>query len=241
MRTDRSLTVCRSLLFGGRGAGIWSPSISPWVWGLHLIPLNFPLGCGPGPDPPSISSLGVGLEGGVPSSLGGASFLEGVSPWWWVSSPGSASFWGKGASLAGGLLLGWGVPPSRGSPWQGSLPGRAVSLAGGSPSQGGASFWEGLLLGWGVSFLGVSFWGGLLLGGCLLPRGFSFLGVPPSLGCLLPGGGSIPACTEADPPMDRITDTSKIINLATTSLRPIITTIPQSWFKPQNHAMIFKL
>ena len=41
MRTDRSLTVCRSLLIGGGGEV-----------GLDLIPLNFPLGCGPGPDPP---------------------------------------------------------------------------------------------------------------------------------------------------------------------------------------------
>ena len=68
-------------------------------------------------------------------------------------------------------------------------------------------------------------------GGCLLPGG-----VPPSRGCLLPGGcpsggcllpggllpgGGIPACTEADPPVDRITDTSKNITLATTSLRQV--------------------
>ena len=37
-------------------------------------------------------------------------------------------------------------------------------------------------------------------------------------------GGGIPACTEADPPVDRITDTSKNITLATTSLRPVIRT-----------------
>ena len=62
-------------------------------------------------------------------------------------------------------------------------------------------------------------WGGLLgkevsfAGGCLLCQG-----VPPSW-----GGGSIPACTEADPrPVDRITDTSKNITLATTLLRPVI-------------------
>ena len=41
-------------------------------------------------------------------------------------------------------------------------------------------------------------------------------------GGLLEGGG-IPACTEADtPPVDRITDTSENITLATTSLRPVI-------------------
>ena len=47
MRTGRSLTVCHSLLLRGV---------------LDLIPLNFPLGCGPGSDPPSISPLGVGLD-----------------------------------------------------------------------------------------------------------------------------------------------------------------------------------
>ena len=60
MRTGRSLTVCHSLLLGGT-----------WIWS----PFNFPLGCGPGSDPPpfppwvwawiwspSISPLGVGLD-----------------------------------------------------------------------------------------------------------------------------------------------------------------------------------
>ena len=42
-----------------------------------------------------------------------------------------------------------------------------------------------------------------------------------------PGGG-IPACTEADPPVNRITHTSKNITLATTSLRPIINDTDQS-------------
>ena len=52
-----------------------SPSTFPLAVGLDLIPLNFPLGCGPGADPPqfppwlwactrspSTSPLGVGLE-----------------------------------------------------------------------------------------------------------------------------------------------------------------------------------
>ena len=30
--------------------------------GLDLIPLNFPLGCGPGPDPPQFPPLGVDLD-----------------------------------------------------------------------------------------------------------------------------------------------------------------------------------
>ena len=51
----------------------------------------------------------------------------------------------------------------------------------------------------------------------LLARGVSAAG-----GCLLGGGGGIPTCTEADPPVNRITDTSKIITLATTSFRPVI-------------------
>ena len=68
-----------------------------------------------------------------------------------------------------------------------------------------------------ISPLGVGLEGGFL------GRGVSLAGV-----CFLPGGGasflgggSIPACTEADPPVDRITDTSKNITLATTSLRPV--------------------
>ena len=65
----------------------------------------------------------------------------------------------------------------------------------------------------GVCYWGVSARGGVCLiqGGCL-PLG----------GCLLQG--SIPACTEADtplPPVNRITDTSKNITLATTSFRPV--------------------
>ena len=56
--------------------------------------------------------------------------------------------------------------------------------------------------------------GGFCSGGCLLPGGG---------GCLL---GGIPACTEADTPaVNRITDTSKNITLATTSLQPVIMNI----------------
>ena len=186
MRTGRSLTVRRSLLLGG-GAWIWPPSISPLGVGLDLMPLNFPLGCGPGSDPPqfppwewawiwspSISPLGVGLDWiplnfclGCGPGRGGCLLLGGVS------FLGGAAFWG-------------------------------VSLAGVFSFPGDASFWE-------VSFLGEC----LLLGGLLR-------GVPPSWGVPPSGGGCIPACTEADsPPPDRITDTSKNITLATTSLRPV--------------------
>ena len=66
-------------------------------------------------------------------------------------------------------------------------------------------------------------------GGCLLPGGVCSGGVCYG-GCLLLGGGGIPACTEADtPPVDRITDTSKNITLATTSLRPVINKFSESF------------
>ena len=96
MRTSRSLTVCQSLLLGEGGH-----SISPLGVGLDLIPLNFPLGCGPGPDPPQFPPW-VWAWRGVPPSWGVS--LEGVPPSW-------------GGCLLGGkcLLLGRGG----GSPWQG--------------------------------------------------------------------------------------------------------------------------
>ena len=78
---------------------------------------------------------------------------------------------------------------------------------------------------------------------CILPRGASFPactasfpgGLPsqhalclsqgglPSQHALLlsQGGASFPACTETDPPVNRMTDTSKKITLATTSLRSV--------------------
>ena len=144
--------------------------------GLDLIPLNFPLGCGPGG--------GVLLPGRVPSSWGVS--LAGGSPSQGVSLAG-------GFSYLGGCLLPGGSP-WWGSPWQGvllsgDLLSRGVLLSGGDASLGGGSPGRGVLLS---------------------------VGVPPSC-----GGGSIPACTEADPPVDRITDTSKNITLATTSLRPV--------------------
>ena len=59
---------------------------------------------------------------------------------------------------------------------------------------------------------GVSLPGGVLLAGGLLAGGVS-----------LPGGSSLPGgvLPAGDPPVDRITDTSKNITLATTSLRPV--------------------
>ena len=71
-------------------AWIWHPWICPLGVGLDLIPLNFPLGCGPEPDPP----LGCGPGGGVS--------LAGGSPWQGVSLAGVGSPW-QGVSWQGGL------------------------------------------------------------------------------------------------------------------------------------------
>ena len=118
-------------------------SASREVGGLDLIPLNLPLGCGPGSDPPqfapwvwawilspSISPLGVGLDLillNFPLGCGpGGGLLRGP-PFW------------------GGLLLG-------GSPWQGGLLG--ALLGGGSPWQGGCLLLGVPFLG-GASFLGA--------------------------------------------------------------------------------------
>ena len=105
-----------------------------------------------------------------------------------------------------------------GGPCQGvSLPGGVLPAGRGSPTRG-------------VSLLGVL----LARGGCqggLLARGFSLSrGVLPARGgglaarggspCQggLPARGVLPA---GDPPVNRMTDTSKNITLATTSLRPV--------------------
>ena len=77
-------------------------------------------------------------------------------------------------------------------------------------------------------YAGVCFPGGSGLGG-VCSQGVSgqgggvcsWGGVWSEVGCLLLGGG-IPACTEADPPVNRMTDKCKNITLATTSLRPVI-------------------
>ena len=78
MHSSRMRTACSSSRHGGGGCPnplARSLSTSPLGVGLDQIPLNFPLGCGFGPDPPqlppwvwawtrspSTSPLGVGLE-----------------------------------------------------------------------------------------------------------------------------------------------------------------------------------
>ena len=122
---------------------------------------------------------------------------------------------GGGSACRGGFsLLGGGRSPCRGA-----LP------AGGSPCQGGPPCqWGG---------------GGILpAGGPSLPGGSPCLGGSPcQWGGILPAGGpSLPGRSPCQggppcwggfslletPPVDRITDTSKNIALATTSLRPVI-------------------
>ena len=103
--------------------------------GLVLIPLNFPLGCWPGTDPPQFP-LGCGPGPDPPQ----------FPPWvWaWTWSP-SISPLGVGLDLIPlNFPLGCGPgsdPPSisplgvgleGGSPWLGGLPGRGVSLVGGA-------------------------------------------------------------------------------------------------------------
>ena len=124
---------------------------------------------------------------------------------------------GGGVSLPGGL-------PARGSPFMGGLPGmgRLGLLAGGSPFQGSlpaggspcrGSPCQGHLpaRGWGISLLGGSPCWGVSLSGGLLAGG------SPCQGGLL-AGGVFPA---GDPPVNRMTDTSKNIAFATTSLWPV--------------------
>ena len=111
----------------------------------------------------------------------------------------------RGVSLLGGVLLAQGegvsllggVLPAGGYPCQGGLLARGVSLPGGFSLLGGLLAKGGLLAGGG------------------LPAG----GGSPCLGGLPARGVSLP---ETPPPsVDRITDTSKNITLATTSLRPV--------------------
>ena len=64
---------------------------------------------------------------------------------------------------------------------------------------------------------GVRCWGGCLVLEGSAPRGVCFGGSAP--GGLFRGGG-IPACTEVDPPVDRMTDMCKNITFAT-SLRTV--------------------
>ena len=83
-----------------------------------------------------------------------------------------------------------------------------------SSSREGVASGGGAFRGGGVCFRGE---------GVCFPGGLCFWGVVCFRGCVFPGDG-IPACTEADIlPVNRMTDRCKNITLATTSLRPVIT------------------
>ena len=75
--------------------------------------------------------------------------------------------------------------------------------------------------GWGVPGLGGVVQGGLLPGvpglGGSAPGGGAWSG-----GCLFGRGGGIPACTEADPPVNTITDACKNITLPQLRLRAVM-------------------
>ena len=106
----------------------------------------------------------------------------------------SLTVW-RGVCFPGGVPPSRGVPPSGGCLLLGGLLGRGRGLLGR----------EGVPPLRGVSLAGGSPWRGVSLAGGLLGR-----------------GGGIPACTEADPPVNRMTDRCKNITLATTSLRPVM-------------------
>ena len=169
MRTARSSSC------SGGESGPDPPEFPPLGVGLDLIPLNFPLGCGPGSDSPefppwvwasiwspSISTLGVGLDL-IPLNFhlgcGPGSDPPQFPPWVWAwrgVSLAGGSPWHRGVSWWGSPGEG-GLPGTGGSP-RGGLPGRGVSLVGGLPGRGGS-----------------------------------------------PWQGGLPACIEADPPVDRHT------------------------------------
>ena len=116
---------------------------------------------------------------------------------------------GRSLTVCQSLLLGGG-PPS----------GEGRHLLGG-PSFQGVSFLGGLIPGGPTS--GGSPSGGVSLGGLFLggsPSGGSPSRGAPSRRCLLLGDASF----WETPPVDRITDTSKNITLASTSLRPVTIT-----------------
>ena len=127
-----------------------------WGGGLVLIPLNFPLGCWPGPDPPefppwvwariwssSISPLGVGLDLiplNFPPGCGPGSDAPEFPPWvWaWIWSPWISPL-GVGLDLIPlnfPLGCGPGLDPPSISPLGVGLEGGLLGR-GGSPWRGG--------------------------------------------------------------------------------------------------------
>ena len=104
---------------------------------------------------------------------------------------------------------------------------QGVAPSGGWLLPGGVPPFEWVPLSWeaGASFLGGLLPRGSPSWGCFIPRG-----------CLLPGGGWYPSMHWGRPPspVDRITDTSKNITLATTSLRPVKISV-MNWSSDRRH------
>ena len=100
------------------------------------------------------------------------------------------------------------------------LPARGVSAPEGVPGPGGVSALGGVCSQGGVPGPGGAGGGAVCCRGCLLWGGAWSGGLLPG-GVCSRGGGVILACTEADPPVNRMTDRCKIITFAT-SLRTVI-------------------
>ena len=123
-----------------------------------------------------------------------------------------------------------GCVPAAGRPYgRVCFPGGVVSAPGGLSAprgdllQGRVSAPRGVSALGGVCSLRVSAPGG----GGSAPRGVCARGVSAPWGC------GIPACTEAEPPpVNRMTDRSKNITLATTSLRPVISLLSSIYYCP---------
>ena len=98
------------------------------------------------------------------------------------------------------------------------VPGGFSLVRGGVPGPGGVLLGLGVLLGPGGVLLGPGGLGCVCV--CLVPGGSPWSG-----GVLLGLGGGVPGprgVSGDPPPVNRITDTCKNITLATTSLRPVM-------------------
>ena len=119
-------------------------------------------------------------------------------------------------SAPGGICYGGCLLPGGVSALGGCL------LPGGSAPRRGVCSQEGCLLPGGVSALGgVCSWGVSAPGGCLLLGGVCSQGGVCSWGVV--SQHALRQAPTPPPPVNRITDTSKNITLATTSLRPVKT------------------
>ena len=64
-----------------------SPQLPPWLWAWTRSPINFLLGCGPGPDPSQLPPLAVGLDQiplNFPLGCGPVPDPPQLPPWLWA-------------------------------------------------------------------------------------------------------------------------------------------------------------